>query len=58
MEKYKTAERAYEEASRRYSDLHTLMNTLGDKRANDYDTAAWFCYHTFLSYARGSPTPS
>jgi hypothetical protein len=47
-DEYKTAEWAYEEASKRFSDLETLMSKLEGKRANNYDTAAWFCYHTFL----------
>ena len=48
MKDVETADRAYKEASKRYNDLETLMNKLEDKRANNYDTAAWFCYHTFL----------
>lgn len=48
VEDRKYAEWAYGEASKKYSELEMLMNKLKDKRANDYDTAAWFCYQTFL----------
>ena len=44
---------AYGEAARRYNDLETLMSKVQNKRANDYDTAAWFCYHTFLKDKTG-----
>lgn len=39
---------AYSIAEKRYRDLEALLEGGGEKRANDYDTAAWFCYQSYL----------
>jgi len=44
----KAQEEAYERALDRCRTLEELLETSHEKRANDYDTVAWFCFNTYL----------